>query len=155
MTSFKTDNDLAVTSAAFKNNSIIPSKYSCEGKETNPPLKVSNVPSTAKSLALILHDPDAPMKGGFTHWVMWNINVDGDISEFFTNATQGLNSAKQKGYKGMCPPSGTHHYHFMVYALNERLELDPATTDKASLEQAMEGHILAHGDLVGLYKKEK
>ena len=154
MTSFKTDNDLAVTSAAFKNNSIIPSKYSCEGKETNPPLKVSNVPSTAKSLALIVHDPDAPMKGGFTHWVMWNINVDGDISEFFKNATEGLNSAKQKGYKGMCPPSGTHHYHFTVYALNERLELDPATTDKAALEQAMEGHILAQGELVGLYKKE-
>ena len=155
MTSFKTDNDLAVTSSAFKNNSIIPSKYSCEGKETNPPLRVNNVPSTAKSLALIVHDPDAPMKGGFTHWVMWNINVDGDISEYFKNAVEGLNSAKQKGYKGMCPPSGTHHYNFMVFALNERLELDPAKTDKAALEQAMEGHILAQGDLVGLYKKEK
>lgn len=155
MISLIPDGDLAVTSEAFRNNSIIPTKYSCEGKETNPPLKVSNVPSAAKSLALIVHDPDAPMKGGFTHWVMWNIDVNGEIPEGFKNAVEGLNGAKKKGYSGMCPPSGPHHYHFMVYALDARLELDPASTDKGVLERAMEGHILAKGGITGLYMKTK
>ena len=155
MMSSRTNGDLAVTSAAFKSNSIIPQKYSCEGAETSPPLRIANVPSTAKSLALIVHDPDAPVQGGFTHWVMWNIDVNGDIPEGYKNAVEGLNGARQKGYKGMCPPSGTHHYHFIVYALDERLELDPSATDKAALEKAMEGHILAKGDLIGLYRKTK
>ena len=151
--SFRPGDDLVVTSTAFKNNTMIPSKYSCEGKEVSPPLHIANIPSAAKCLALIVHDPDAPMKGGFTHWVMWNLDVKGEIPEGFKNKPQGLNSMKQKGYKGMCPPSGTHHYHFIVYALNELLELDPTTTDKAALEKAMDGHILAQGELVGLYKK--
>ncbi len=145
---------LVVTSTAFKNNGSIPVKYSCEGSEVSPPLDVSNIPSAAKSLALIVHDPDAPMKDGFTHWVMWNIDVKGYLPEGFKNANQGMNSAKQTGYKGMCPPTGTHHYHFKVYALDEMMELDQ-NNDKASLEKRMEGHILAEGELIGLYKKTK
>ncbi len=92
------------------------------------------------------------MKGGFTHWVVWNIGTDGNIPESYNGAEQGLNGMKQNEYKGMCPPSGTHHYHFMVYALDKKLDLEK-TTDKAALEKAMKGHILAKGDLVGLYKK--
>ena len=98
-------------------------------------------------------DPDAPMKGGFTHWVIWNIATDGNIPENFKNDNRGLNSAKQPGYKGMCPPSGTHHYHFMVYALDTKLNIDN-NTDKEALEKAMKGHVLASGDLVGLFNKD-
>ncbi len=145
---------LVVTSPGFKENGLIPSKYSCEGAEVSPPLDISNIPSAAKSLALIVHDPDAPMEGGFTHWVMWNIDVKGYLPEGFKNANQGLNSAKQTGYKGMCPPTGTHHYHFKLYALDEMMELDQ-NNDKASLEKRMQGHILEEGELIGLYKKTR
>jgi Raf kinase inhibitor-like YbhB/YbcL family protein len=143
---------LTVTSSAFTQNGAIPQKYSCHGEELNPPLHISGVPAGAKSLALIVHDPDAPMQGGFTHWVLWNIDVKGDIPEHFTGAEQGNNSAREQGYKGMCPPSGTHHYHFIAYALDTRLSLD-RHTDKAGLEKAMKGHILAEGELVGLFSK--
>src|SRR6266567_2108405 len=78
MTSFINETKLTVTSTSFTNNGMIPKKYSCEGEEISPPLKITNVPAGAKSLALILHDPDAPAKGGFTHWVVWNINADGN-----------------------------------------------------------------------------
>jgi len=154
MTSFTGKAKLTVTSAAFANNAMIPSKYSCEGQEVSPPLSVSGIPAGTKSLALIVHDPDAPVQGGFTHWVVWNIDVQGSIPENFKGADQGLNGAKTAGYKGMCPPSGTHHYHFMVYALNTRLSISKST-GKAGLENAMHGHILAGGDLVGLYAKTK
>jgi Raf kinase inhibitor-like YbhB/YbcL family protein len=145
---------LTVTSTSFTDDGSIPAKYSCEGEEISPPLHVTGIPAGAKSLALIVHDPDAPLKGGFTHWVVWNIDVNGTIPENFKGAEQGLNGAKKEGYKGMCPPSGTHHYHFMMYALNARLSISK-NTDKAGLESAMRGHILAEGDLVGLYKKMK
>jgi len=153
LVSFTTSSTLKVTSDSFKNNGMIPSKYSCEGGEMSPPLHITNIPSTAKSLALIVHDPDAPMKGGFTHWVMWNLSTDGMIAENFKDGEQGLNGMKQTGYKGMCPPTGIHHYYFKAYALDTKLEITK-NTDKAALEKAMSGHILAEGELVGLYKKE-
>jgi Raf kinase inhibitor-like YbhB/YbcL family protein len=145
---------LVVKSAAFTENGMIPSDYSCDGKEVSPPLNISNIPANTKSLAIILHDPDAPMQGGFTHWVVWNIAPDGNIPEDFKGADQGLNGTGQAGYKGMCPPSGTHHYHFKIYALDTKLDLDKKT-DKAALEKSMQGHILADADFVGLYKKMK
>jgi len=155
VTSFTNVTQLGVSSTSFANNADIPSKYSCEGAEVSPPLTVSNIPAGAKSLAIILHDPDAPVEGGFTHWVVWNIEpANSKISENFKGADQGLNGANKPGYKGMCPPSGTHHYHFMVYALDAKLTLDK-NTNKALLEKAMQGHILAQGELVGLYKKSK
>jgi Raf kinase inhibitor-like YbhB/YbcL family protein len=146
---------LTVNSSSFASNGNIPAKYTCQGQQVSPPLQVTGVPSGTNSLAIILHDPDAPMTGGFTHWVIWNIPTDGSIAEDFKGADQGLNGAKRAGYIGMCPPSGVHHYHFMVYALDTNLTLDKATTDKAALEKAMSGHILAQGDLVGLYEKSK
>lgn len=155
ITSFSGSPGLKITSTSFVNNGSIPAKYSCEGEEVNPPLLITNIPSGTKSLAIILHDPDAAMKGGFTHWVVWNIEpADNKIPENFKGAEQGLNGAGQQGYKGMCPPSGTHHYHFRVYALDAKLDLDKKT-DKAALEKSMKGHVLAEGDLVGLYKKIK
>ena len=155
ITSFSNSPKLKITSTSFANNGSIPSKYSCEGEEVSPPLLISDIPSGTKSLAIILHDPDAPREGGFTHWVVWNIDPgNNNIPENFKGAQQGLNGAGQPGYKGMCPPSGTHHYHFMVYALDTKLDIDKKT-DKAGLEKSMQGHILAQGDLVGLYKKTK
>jgi len=145
---------LKVSSTAFANNSAIPMKYSCEGEEISPPLSISDVPAGTKSLAVIVHDPDAPKAGGFTHWVVWNISVTDRLPENYKDAEQGLNGAGEPGYKGMCPPTGTHHYHFMVYALDTRLSID-AKTDKAGLEKSMQGHVLAQGELVGLYKKSK
>jgi len=153
-TSFKTSMKLTVTSPDFKDNGMIPSKFTCEGEQASPALDVSGTPASAKSLALIVHDPDAPLKGGFTHWVMWNIATDGKIAESFKGADQGFNGAHKNGYMGMCPPSGIHHYHFKVYALDTKLTIDK-NTDKAGLEKAMTGHIVAEGELIGLYQKAK
>ncbi|MGZ3776685.1 MAG: YbhB/YbcL family Raf kinase inhibitor-like protein [Mucilaginibacter sp.] len=152
MTSFTSQTKLNVTSMSFTNNGNIPSKFTCEGTQASPALNITGVPSGAKALALILHDPDAPMPGGFTHWVVWNIATDGNIPEDFKGAEQGFNGAKKSGYIGMCPPSGTHHYHFKVYALDTRLTID-RNTDKAGLEKAMTGHVLGEGEIVGLYAK--
>ena len=152
MASFTPKPKLTITSSSFSENGMIPAQYSCEGVQASPPLHITNIPAGTQYLALILHDPDAPREGGFTHWVVWNIDKAGVIAENFKGAEQGLNGADKRGYIGMCPPSGTHHYHFMVYALDSKLNLDK-NTNKAALEKAMEGHILAEGDLVGLYKK--
>jgi hypothetical protein len=154
MASFTNEIKLTVTSTSFTDNGMIPKKYSCEGEEISPPLKITDIPAGTKSLALTVHDPDAPAKGGFTHWVIWNIDLDGNIPENFKNAEQGLNGSNKQGYKGMCPPSGTHHYHFKAYALNTRLNIN-RNTDKAGLEKAMRGHIMGEGELVGLYTKAK
>lgn len=149
---FTDSKSLTVSSTAFANNGMIPVKYTCTGQQASPPLTITNIPAGAKSLALIVHDPDAPMTGGFTHWVVWNIDTEGSIPENFKGENEGLNSMKKKGYFGMCPPKGTHHYHFMVYALDVSLNIDK-NTDKAGLEKVMKGHILASGDLVGVYDK--
>lgn len=150
--SFIPKGDLVVTSNSFKHNQDIPRKYSCEGQNISPDLHISNIPAEAKSLAIIMHDPDAQKKGGFTHWVVWNISTDGLIPENFQGGKQGMNSSKKNGYAGMCPPTGTHHYHFTVYALDTQLDIVD-NTDKAGLDGAMTGHILAKGELTGLYKK--
>lgn len=154
LTSFKANTNIKISSPAFADDGMIPEKYTCEGANTSPELNVTDIPAGAKSLAIILHDPDAPIKGGFTHWVIWNLNVDGRIPENYQGGEQGMNGAQKKGYIGMCPPSGTHHYHFMVYALDTKLNLS-RTAGKDALEKAMQGHVLAKGDLVGLYKKMK
>jgi len=142
---------LTVKSPAFANNGMIPAKYTCSGANINPAISVGDIPTGALSLALIVDDPDAP-KGTVDHWVMWNIPISGSISEDSAPGVQGLNTKNENKYMGPCPPSGTHHYHFKVYALDTKLDL-PDTTDKAALMKAMDSHILASGELVGLYKK--
>ena len=143
---------LSVSSPAFGPNTMIPVKFTCEGASVSPALHVGKYPSRTKSLAIIVHDPDAGHQGGFTHWVAFNIDPAQDIPEGFKGGVQAMNGAGKTGYMGPCPPSGVHHYHFMVYALDTRLELS-GSAGKAGLEKAMQGHILAQGDLVGLYKK--
>ena len=142
---------LKVSSSAFGENKMIPSLYSCEGKNINPPLKISGLPSTAKSLAIIVDDPDAP-KSTFVHWVVWNINPITSIDENFVSGVEGNNGAGKMGYTGPCPPSGTHHYHFKVYALDTMLDLKAGADDK-SLLNAMDNHIVGYGELIGLYAK--
>jgi Raf kinase inhibitor-like YbhB/YbcL family protein len=146
--------DLSVKSPVFEHNKPIPRKYSCDGEEVNPPLTLSSVPPEAKSLALVVDDPDAP-RGTFDHWVVWNIPAAGEIEENTAPGTEGLNSAGQRDYVGMCPPSGTHRYFFKVYALDTTLALKPESTGKKDLEKAMQGHILAKGELIGLYRRNK
>lgn len=130
---------------------MIPAKYTCVGENISPALSIEGIPEGTQSLALIMDDPDAP-NGDFVHWVMWNIPVNSAIPENFAPGEQGLNGKKENKYTGPCPPSGTHHYHFKVYALNSKLDL-PADTDKAGLLKGMEGHILTSGELVALFRK--
>jgi len=145
---------LKLSSTAFKHNDSIPSKYTCDGADVNPPLVIENAPLTAKSLALIVDDPDAPA-GNWVHWVVWNI--DPTTSEIRENtvpsgAQQGINDFRKHDYGGPCPPSGTHRYFFKLYALDMMLSLGPKT-NKAELERAMKGHIVAQGELIGLYRR--
>jgi len=143
---------LTVSSPAFKDKAPIPSKYTCEGADINPPVEIGNIPEGTQSLVLIIEDPDAP-GATFDHWVMWNIPpTTTSIAENSAPGTQGANSTGKNAYKGPCPPSGTHRYFFKVYALDTRLDL-PAGADKEAVEKAMKDHVLASGELVGLYKK--
>ncbi len=144
--------DLIVKSPAFKNNQMIPSKYTCDGQEINPPLTIEDIPPETESLALVLEDPDAP-RGTFDHWIVWNIAPTGKIEENSVPGVVGLNSSGEPEYNSMCPPSGTHRYFFKVYALDTKLNLKPWLTRKKELEKAMQGHILAKGELIGLYRR--
>jgi Raf kinase inhibitor-like YbhB/YbcL family protein len=140
-----------ISSPVFKDGEKMPLRFSCEGENINPPLLLKNIPSGAKSLALIMEDPDAP-KGTFDHWVMWNIKPVQIIEEDSSPGIQGLNSRGGNQYIGPCPPYGTHRYHFEIFALDTKLPLDK-NSGKAALKAAMEGHVLGHGEITGLYKK--
>ena len=147
--------NLLISSPAFGHNARIPDKYTCDGGDVNPPLTMENVPAGAKSLALIVDDPDAPA-GMWVHWVLWNISpTAGEIRENSVPAggVQGKNDWRRNRYGGPCPPSGTHRYFFKLYALDSTLNLGPDTV-KADLEKAMEGHIMATAQLIGLYKRK-
>lgn len=142
---------LTITSAAFEPNGTIPSKYTCDGKDVNPPLHIASIPEEARSLALIVDDPDAP-SGTFVHWVMWNIPLTNDIEEDSAPGQQGMNDFSKHHYNGPCPPSGVHRYFFKVYALDDKLNIPPSS-DNGDLEKAMNTHILAYGELVGRYSR--
>jgi len=145
---------LTISSPAFGQGEAMPVRYTCDGKEASPPLVIAKVPAAAKTLALIMDDPDAPA-GTWVHWVVWNIPAQTrEIPEsgLPPQAAQGMNSWPRTGYGGPCPPSGTHRYFFKVYALDTGLYLGNSTT-KAVLERAMEGHVLAKGELMGTYMR--
>jgi Raf kinase inhibitor-like YbhB/YbcL family protein len=145
---------LTVSSPAFGHGEAIPAVYTCDGNDTSPAILIGKVPPAARSLALVMDDPDAPM-GTWVHWVMWNIPPQTrEIPEHSLppQAVQGKNDWHRNDYGGPCPPSGTHRYFFRVYALDTTLQLGNSTT-KAALERAMEGHVLAKGELMGLYRR--
>jgi Raf kinase inhibitor-like YbhB/YbcL family protein len=150
---------LVITSPAFAEGEAIPNRHSCDGPDVSPDLAWSGVPDGAASLALICDDPDAPM-GTWVHWVLFNIpaGADGLPAEIPSDAAlengarHGTNDFRRLGYGGPCPPGGTHRYFFKLYALDTMLELDSGIT-KAQLLDAMEGHILAEGQLMGTYSR--
>jgi Raf kinase inhibitor-like YbhB/YbcL family protein len=145
---------LQITSQAFHANGMIPSEYTCDGANGNPPLSIRNVPASARSLALIVDDPDAP-GGTWVHWVLWNMGTDTTeipATSVPGGALQGTNDFGKQNYGGPCPPSGTHRYFFKLYALDISPPLKPGAT-KEQLEEGMKGHILEKAELVGLYRR--
>lgn len=144
---------LKVTSTAFESEEMIPSKYTCDGINISPPLDIEHIPEEAKCLVVIVDDPDAP-NGTWIHWVVWNIPVTHHIRENEIHGTEGVNDFEQHKYGGPCPPVGTHRYFYKVYALNALLDLS-ANTRKPQLEKAMSEHIIAFGELVGLYQRSR
>ena len=145
--------DMRLSSPEFKNNDFIPRKFTCQGEDINPALIMEDIPKEAKSLALIVDDPDAPM-GTWIHWVVYDIAPVFRIEENSIPGKQGSNDFGRKNYGGPCPPSGTHRYFFKIYALDTVLNLKEGIS-KFDLEKAMKGHILAKAELIGLYKKTK
>lgn len=150
---------LVITSSAFSEGQGIPKRYTCDGPDVSPDLAWSGVPEKAASLALICDDPDAPM-GTWVHWVLFNIPADQDglpaeipsDAVLENGARHGTNDFRRLGYGGPCPPGGTHRYFFKLYVLDTMLELASGVT-KAQLLEAMQGHILAEGQLMGTYSR--
>jgi Raf kinase inhibitor-like YbhB/YbcL family protein len=150
---------ITITSIAFTEGGMIPRDYTCDGKDVSPPLAWAGVPEAAKGVALICDDPDAPV-GTWVHWVLFNIPAT--VKELpkgippekmlENGAKHGRNDFRRFGYGGPCPPGGTHRYYFRLYALDTELTEGPGIT-KAKLLKAMEGHILAEGQLMGRYKR--
>jgi Raf kinase inhibitor-like YbhB/YbcL family protein len=143
-----------LSSPAFENGGKIPEKYSCDGANINPPLKIENAPSNAKSLALVFDDIDAP-RGTYVHWILWNL--DPDVKEIKEDSVpeggvQGMNDFKKRHYGGPYPPKRAHQYVFKIYALDTLLNLNLNGT-KRDLERAMEGHIISQAQLMGSYKR--
>jgi Raf kinase inhibitor-like YbhB/YbcL family protein len=150
---------ITITSPAFSEGDMIPRQYTCDGEDISPPLAWTGVPEGTKTLALICDDPDAPV-GTWVHWVIFNIppKTEGLAANIAPKGTieigakHGTNDFRKLGYGGPCPPGGTHRYFFKLYALDAETALDPGVT-KAQLLKAMEGHILAEGQLMGRYKR--
>jgi Raf kinase inhibitor-like YbhB/YbcL family protein len=142
---------MKVSSPSFKHNGFIPSKYTCDGKNVNPSLNLEGVPDNAESLVLIVDDPDAPM-GTWVHWVVWNIPVTEKIDENSVPGTEGVSTSGDHSYSGPCPPSGTHRYFFKIYALDTKLDIGE-NSRKENVENAMEGHVVGKGEMIGLYKR--
>jgi Raf kinase inhibitor-like YbhB/YbcL family protein len=150
--------DLKIFSASFKEGELIPDKYGFYNENASPPINWTNPPAAAKSFALIVDDPDAPI-GDWVHWIVFNIPKD--VNELKENASlkkllphgsvEGLNDFGKNNYGGPCPPSGTHRYLFKFYVLDILLSLKESTTKKQLLE-AMKGHILAQATLMGKFR---
>jgi Raf kinase inhibitor-like YbhB/YbcL family protein len=151
------DPSLALMSSAFVNGGAIPERYTCSGLNSSPPLKWTGVPGATRSLALILDDPDAP-GGTFVHWVVYNVSptvkgLSEGMSESGFVGEQGSNGRSETGYTGPCPPPGTpHHYHFRLYALDQKLQLKPGATEN-EVEAAMKGHVLGNTELIGVFER--
>lgn len=150
---------MKLTSPAFRHNGKIPSEYTCDGEDTSPELHISDVPKNAKSLALIMDDPDVPKNlrpsGLWVHWIAFNIPHDTAIIEKGQepDGTGGKNSWSRLGYGGPCPPDREHRYFFKLYALDAELDLAEGS-NKKELENAMEGHIIEKTELIGLYQRK-
>lgn len=143
-----------ITSPKFESFENIPMRYAYKGQNISPPLNIRGVPFSAKSLVLIMDDIDAPTDS-WIHWILFNIPTNTSTIEensIPTGASEGINSWGNKGYGGPSPPSGVHRYFFKLYALNIKLAL--VNPEKKEIEKAIQGHIIAKAELVGLYGKK-
>jgi Raf kinase inhibitor-like YbhB/YbcL family protein len=153
---------MQLTSSSFQHGAEIPSHYTSDGEDASPELSWKDAPSSTQSFVLIVHDPDAPRPGGFTHWVVYNIPPEtGHIDENVPDTErvtglgmQGKNDGGKIGYMGPAPPSGTHRYFFRLYALDTVLDLGVRATHK-QLSDALTGHILAQAELMGTYANKR
>lgn len=145
--------------SVFESQHPIPAKYTCDGENLSPPLRFLQVPEEAKSLALVVDDPDAP-HGTFDHWIIWNLPPNlkelsegaKELKSLSPAPKQGVNGYRKFDYHGPCPPPGkVHHYHFKLYALNKELSLSEGSS-KNDVEKAMQGHIIDQAELVGTYQ---
>ena len=150
---------MKLESSVFRHEGSIPLKYTCDGENISPPLKISDVPEGAMSLVLIMDDPDVPKDirpdGMWDHWLVWNIPPE--TTEILEGEEPkgviGKNTGGRFGYGGPCPPDREHRYFFKLYALDTMLDLPAETTTKADLEAAMQGHILDQAELMGRYNR--
>ena len=144
---------IKITSSAFQAGGTIPSKFTCDGADVNPALRFEGAPAEAKSLVLIVDDPDAP-SGLFTHWLIWNIDPKATeiVESSAPKSVQGKNDFGKSGYGGPCPPSGMHRYYFKIFALDSDLDL-AAGSKRVQLDAAMRGHVIAQGEMVGHYSR--
>ena len=154
---------LTITSSAFSNGGQIPSQYTCEGKDSSPPLAFGGVPQGAKSLALVVHDPDAPdpkaPRIDWVHWLLYNLPPDcKGLPEAVAEGAlppgtlPGITDFKKAAWGGPCPPIGRHRYYFVLHALDAVLP-DLGTPTRQRLERAFAGHLLAKAELMGTYEK--
>jgi Raf kinase inhibitor-like YbhB/YbcL family protein len=146
---------MEITSPVFKDGARIPKKYTCEGPNISPPLNFSDIPDDARSLVLLVEDPDAPAKP-WVHWLVFNIPAEAtgfEEAAVAPGSTQGLCNGNTFGYEGPCPPEHEHAYLFRLYALDIRLNI-PDASDRKAVLRAMQGHVLAAAVLTGVYKKE-
>ena len=145
-------NMVSISAPAFAKGNPIPAQYAYKHENISPELRIANVPANARSLVLIVDDPDSP-SGLWTHWLVWNVPpTTTDILEgkLPSGAIQGKNSFGHVCYDGPAPPSGTHRYFFHLYALDAALSL-PGRSNRAALEKAMTGHVISEGETMGLY----
>src|SRR5581483_7944059 len=153
---------MQLTSASFQQGAEIPTYYTSDGEDASPELSWRDAPAETKSFVLIVHDPDAPRPGGFTHWVVYNIPPEtGHIDENVPDTErvsglgmQGKNDGGKIGYMGPAPPSRTHHYFFQLYALDTMLPLNVRATPKDVIDE-MKGHVIAQAELMGTYENKR
>src|SRR2546426_1277400 len=151
-------NAVDLTSPSFKSNEKIPAKFTCEGQNLNPSLNFGNVPAGTKQLVLTMHDPDVPKtllpSGNFDHWFVWDLPANSKGIAEGAGAVIGMNGTGKPGYIGPCPPDRQHRYFFRLYAIDIPLQ-GKTFKDRAAVEEAIKGHILAQSELIGLFDKAK
>lgn len=146
---------MRILSSAFGMDQPIPAQYTCDGRDVNPPLTIEDVPAQAKSLVLIVDDPDAPAKT-WVHWILWGLDPNTreiPADSVPKGAVQGINDFGKREYGGPCPPDGIHSYYFRLFALDVKLTL-PADARLVALNEAMRGKILAQAEWVGTYTRK-
>jgi Raf kinase inhibitor-like YbhB/YbcL family protein len=149
---FSQDNTLKVTSPDFEHEGEIPSKFTCEGKDVNPTFEIANIPGGAKSIVIMMEDPDS-RSASMNCWIVWNLKPTGVIEEGTTAGIRGRNSLGKTSYQGPCPNAGTHRYFFKVFALDDMLNIEEHS-DRWAVQEEMKSHVIASGEIMGWYRRK-